>query len=140
MSERGSDAAGSATTRPAIDPPVPVDAAVATTDAAADAPVARTATAPKLPKTTDVDALTRTFGKQSPAITACFKQHPGTSEQISVRIQIDTRGVVKAAEVLPPSVDATPLGACIAAVARKTAFGAQPKPAAFRVPLDRSEL
>jgi hypothetical protein len=93
----------------------------------------------RLPKTTDLDALTRTFGKQSPAITGCFKQHPGTSEQVSVRIQIDTRGAVKAAEVLPATVGASPLGECIAAVARKTSFGPQPKPASFRVPLVKNE-
>ena len=92
-----------------------------------------------LPKTTDLDALTRTFGKQSQAITGCFKQHPGTNEQVSVRIQIDTRGAVKAAEVLPATVGASPLGECIAAVARKTSFGPQPKPASFRVPLVKNE-
>jgi serine/threonine protein kinase len=123
----------------------PSDASVAEVapvhDTAAQAPDAGVAAAPpRVPKTTDLDALTRTFGKQSPAITACFKKHPdATSESVSVRIQIDTRGVVKTAEVLPASVGATPLGACIADVARKTSFGPQPKPAAFRVPLVMSE-
>ncbi len=94
---------------------------------------------PKLPTDTDLDALTRTFGKQSPAITACFKKHPDTNEQVSVRFQIDTRGAVKAAEVLPASVAASPLGECIAAVARKTSFGPQPTPATVRVPLVKTE-
>ncbi|HEY5945766.1 MAG TPA: protein kinase [Kofleriaceae bacterium] len=102
----------------------------------ADAGVAVT---PKLPKTTDLDALTRTFGRQSSAITACFKKHPDTTEQISVRFQIDTKGAVKAADVLPAEVGASPLGACIAEVARSTSFGPQPKPATFRVPLVKNE-
>ncbi|HEY5923621.1 MAG TPA: hypothetical protein VIV11_18195, partial [Kofleriaceae bacterium] len=116
-------------------PAATIDAAAAPLDAA----VATPPKPPKLPTTTDLDALTRTFGKQSPAITTCFKKHPDTNEQISVRIQIDTRGAVKAAEVLPPSVGASPLGACIAEITRKTTFGPQPKPATFRVPLVKSE-
>ena len=89
--------------------------------------------------TTDLDALTHTFARQSPAITACFKKHLGTNEDVSVRFQIDTYGAVKAVEVLPASVGASALGACIADVARKTSFGPQPKPASFRVPLVKNE-
>jgi serine/threonine protein kinase len=108
-------------------------------NAAPDAGVASVASGsatPRLsPTETDVGALTRTFGKQSPAITACFKQHGETTEKVSIRIQIDREGVVQATQVLPESVGATPLGACVAAVAKKTSFGPQPKGATFRVPL-----
>jgi serine/threonine protein kinase len=131
--ERGSATAGSASAKP-VEPTVPEAPNVK----APDGVPPREPVPAKSPKTTDLDALTKTFGKQSPAITACFVQHP-TAEQVSVRFQIDTRGAVKAAEVLPASVGASPLGACIAAVARKTSFGPQPKPASFRVPLVKSE-
>ena len=137
--ERGSDDVGSETpgsgSAPIEQPAAVIDAGAPPSDAAAAKPVKP----PKLPTTTDLDALTRTFGKQSTAITTCFKKHPDTNEKITVRIQIDTRGVVQAAEVLPGSVGASPLGACIADITRKTAFGPQPKPATFRVPLVKSE-
>jgi TonB family protein len=131
------DKDGSATAKPVDDPPQQPVVTPPTSDAGVAAPPAPRE--PKVPKTTDLDALTRTFGKQSPAITACFKKHPDTNEQVSVRFQIDTQGTVKAAEVLPASVGTSPLGACIAEVARKTSFGPQPKPASFRVPLVKNE-
>jgi serine/threonine-protein kinase len=139
--EHGSAEAGSATAKPlepvALDDPVAVDAGVAAPPPVSDA---GTRAAPPKPATaTDLDALTRTFSKQSPAITACFKQHPDATEQVTIRIQIDTRGAVKAADVLPPSVGQGPLGACLVAVARATSFGPQPKPATFRVPLVKNE-
>jgi len=135
VDQRGSaEAAGSSSAKPVEEPPPPaIDAGVA------QGQETGSAMSPKVPKTTDLDALTRTFGKQSPAITACFKKHPETTEQVSVRIQIDTRGVVKAADVLPDSVGGSPLGACIADITRKTSFGPQPKPATFRVPLVKNE-
>jgi serine/threonine-protein kinase len=126
---------------PNADPPVAIDAAVAP-EVGSATPVGKEPTPgkpPKVPTTTDLDALTRTFGKQSPAITGCFKQYPATNEQVSVRIQIDVRGMVKAAEVLPATVGSSPLGACIADITRKTSFGPQPKPVTFRVPLVKSE-
>ena len=104
-----------------IEEPPPIDAGVRT-------PI-------KPPTETDVAALTRTFGKQSPAITACFRAHPKPSEQVSVRIQIDKAGTVRAAEVLPASIGQNTLGSCILAIAKQTTFGPQPKPATFRVPL-----
>ena len=117
-----------------VDPPVTVDAAVAIVEPPrADAGAARTP--PKPPTETDVAALTRTFSSQSPAITACFAKNGNPTEQVSVRIQIDAKGNVQAAEVLPGSVGSSPLGACLVAIAKQTHFGPQPKPAAFRVPL-----
>jgi serine/threonine protein kinase len=132
--ERSARDTGSAATKPVetpVEPPTEVKPPSETGSSEAGSV--------KVPTTTDLDALTRTFGKQSPAITACFKQHPDTTEQVSVRIQIDTRGAVKAADVLPASVGASPLGDCIANVARKTRFGPQPKSVSFRVPLVKNE-
>ncbi|HEX5061257.1 MAG TPA: protein kinase [Kofleriaceae bacterium] len=140
VDQRGSaEAVGSAAAKPVEDSPPTVNSPPTVDAGVAEVHETGSAVLPKMPKTTDLDALTRTFGKQSPAITACFKKHPATSEQVSVRIQIDTRGVVKAAEVLPETVGASPLGACIADVTRKTSFGLQPKPATFRVPLVKNE-
>jgi hypothetical protein len=142
VDERGR--AGSGEAKPIENAGVVADAGAGSADvinvvrAAVDAGVAvpaGSATPRPLPTETDVGALTRTFGKQSPAITACFKKHGETTEKVSIRIQIDRQGVVQATQVLPESVGATPLGACVAAVATQTAFGPQPKGATFRVPL-----
>jgi len=126
---------GSSTAKVVTPPPVTVDAGAAVVETPrADAGTARTT--PKPPPTeTDVGALTRTFSSQGPAITACFSKNGNPTEQVSVRIQIDTKGIVQAAEVLPGSVGSSPLGACLVAIAKQTHFGPQPKPAAFRVPL-----
>jgi serine/threonine protein kinase len=126
---------GSATQKPIDNVAIAIDAGAAAIEVTPDAGAA-TVAVPRPPSTeTDVRALTRTFGRQSPAITACFKQHGETAEKVSIRIQIDRQGVVQATQVLPESVGSTPLGACVAAVAQKTNFGPQPKNATFRVPL-----
>ncbi|HUS30260.1 MAG TPA: protein kinase [Kofleriaceae bacterium] len=131
VKEGGSDDSphGSATVQT---PPPIVDAAVA--EIAVDAAVK-----PTKPTGNDqAAALTRTFGKQTNAIAACIRQHADlaqTKEDLSVRIQIDTQGKVTTATVLPASVASTALGTCIADVAKSTDFGAQPKPASFRVPI-----
>jgi serine/threonine-protein kinase len=145
VNQRGSGEAGSAT-RPVADKPVdvvaPIDAGAAavepatTVDAGAGKPTPVRPTVP--PTETDVGALTRTFGRQSPAITACFEKHGVPAEQVMIRFQIDTTGTVVGAEVLPASIAPTPLGGCVLAIAKKTAFGTQPKPATFRIPLVKS--
>jgi eukaryotic-like serine/threonine-protein kinase len=134
VDERGSDS--SATQKPIETTPVAIDAGAAAVDVTPpDAGVTKTQT-PQVPSTeTDLNALTRTFGKQTPAIRACYQQHGESSEKITVRFKIDRAGVVQTAQVLPETVGATPLGACVAALAMKTSFGPQPKPASFRVPL-----
>ena len=120
-------------------PPAPGDAAVASDEAHPDAAVTRTPTGkhPKVnPNETDTVALTRTFGRRTPAVQTCFQSHPqAIAEAVSIRIKIDLDGKVSAAEVLPASLAATPLGKCLEEVARGTVFGAQPKPATFRVPI-----
>jgi serine/threonine protein kinase len=136
VDQRGSDGSNAAAV---VDAAVMDPVAAPVVDAAIAAPPPDPKS-PKVPKTIDVDALTRTFGKQSPAITACFKKHPDSStEQISVRIQIDPQGIVQAAEVLPAPIGKTALGGCLADVARSTRFGPQPKSATFRVPLVKAE-
>jgi serine/threonine protein kinase len=79
--------------------------------------------------------LAQAFQKQSGKIQRCFEQNPGMVQGFSVRFQIDTAGNVKSADVTPASVAATPLGACVAGVARATTFGSQPEPVAFSIPI-----
>ncbi len=82
--------------------------------------------------------LARAFQRQEGKIQGCFQQHSVAGEaqpSISVRFQIDTSGAVQNAAVSPGSVAGTPLGQCIAGVARATAFGAQPEPVSFSIPI-----
>jgi eukaryotic-like serine/threonine-protein kinase len=79
--------------------------------------------------------LAQAFQKQGGKIQRCFEQNPGSVQGFSVRFQIDTAGKVQNAAVTPASVAATPLGACVAGVARGTTFGAQPEPVAFSIPI-----
>jgi eukaryotic-like serine/threonine-protein kinase len=79
--------------------------------------------------------LAQAFQKQGGKIQRCFEQNPGTVQGFSVRFQIDTAGKVQHAAVSPASVGGTPLGACIAGVARATSFGPQPEPVAFSIPI-----
>jgi len=79
--------------------------------------------------------LAQAFQRQGGKIQRCFEQSPETVQGISVRFQIDVAGKVQNAVVAPPSVAATPLGACIAGVARATTFGPQPEPVAFSIPI-----
>jgi len=125
------DAAVALTTRP-VQPPA--DAAVRTPRTPAS-PV-KPPRAPVDPNETDKGALTRTFGHQQGAVQSCFRKYPqAITEAVSIRIKIDLAGHVTNAEVLPTQLASTPLGTCLADVARGTAFGAQPKPATFRVPI-----
>ena len=111
---------------------VPPDAAVLVADASSTV----AATKPVVATETDTRQLTRAFGRQTAAVASCFKQHPGeTGDAISLRFQIDVKGKVVVAEVLPARVAAMPLGACLARAARATTFGPQPKPVTFRVPI-----
>ena len=92
---------------------------------------------PKKPRT-QAELLERTFAKRKRELAACARAHPeGRGEQLTMRFQIDAQGKVIATELLPAQVAATPLGACLTAIARATAFGTQPKGGTtFRIPLN----
>ena len=129
--DRGSR--GSAQEHSVPPPPVAVDAGTAVqAPATPDAGVKTTK-----PGAIDTAALTRTFSKQTTAITGCFHDHPNDAgdAELSVRFQIDASGKVRTAEVLPANVAGTPLGACLATVAKSTNFGPQAKALTFRVPI-----
>jgi len=81
--------------------------------------------------------LARAFQRQQSQIQGCFRQ-PGSGQvepSISVHFQVDTTGAVKSASVSPASVAGTPLGQCLASVARGTAFGPQPESVSFVIPI-----
>jgi serine/threonine-protein kinase len=114
---------------------------------AADAPPANaepsarppppTPTKPASPKSRS-ELLTRAFARQQPQIARCFSQHASDvtgSPEISVRFEVGTDGHVISAQVQPAALGTTPLGQCIAAVARATEFGPQPDPTTFRIPI-----
>ena len=126
------------TKTPSPPPPPAIDAAIV--EVRPDAGVTRgTGKRPPVvtnPNETDTVALTRTFGKRTAAVQACFHDHPeAISGAVSIRIKIGLDGKVSDAEVLPAALATAPLGKCLEEVARGTAFGAQPKPATFRVPI-----
>jgi serine/threonine protein kinase len=91
---------------------------------------------PPNPNETDTHQLTRAFERQTPAVAACFRKYPSTTnDAISIRFHVDLAGKVASAEVLPDAVASTPLGGCLVGVAKETTFGPQPKAVTFRVPI-----
>jgi len=127
---------------PLPEPSVPVPFASATSaTSATSAPASATSAPRRTPAAAPADRgalLARAFQRQEGKIQSCFQQ-PGASVDgqsgISVRFQIDQAGSVQRAQVTPASVAATPLGQCIVSVARATAFGPQPEPVSFAIPL-----
>lgn len=101
------------------------------------APVARDPGAVIRPVTT-ADRLTRAFNAQRGKIRQCFADHAAQLEgnpEISVRLEVDRKGAVTAAELSPAALNDTELGGCLLGVARATRFGTLPEPVAFRVPI-----
>lgn len=85
-----------------------------------------------------VDSFSAAFARKEGELSRCFREHPedgAQAPQIYVRFQAGVDGVVTSAEVLPPEVERTPLGKCVARVAASTRFGPQPEPVAFRIPV-----
>jgi hypothetical protein len=97
------------------------------------------ATGPKtVPAKSKSELLTRAFARQQGQIARCFTQHASDvsgSPEISVRFEVGTDGRVGSAQVQPAALGSTPLGQCIAGVARATEFGPQSEPVSFRIPI-----
>jgi hypothetical protein len=55
--------------------------------------------------------------------------------EASLRFEVAADGHVSSLTVLPASVAATQVGACLAQVGKKTVFPPQPQPVVFRVPV-----
>jgi hypothetical protein len=121
--------------------PTPVAAAVPPT-AASKATAAPTA-APRAKRTADASAAARgggysaTFARRESDIRRCFLDHPSgaSSTEISLRFEVGLDGHVSSLAVLPATVGAAPLGACLAAVGKSTVFAKQAAPLTFRIPL-----
>ena len=121
-----------ASAAPTIDPPLDTASAAPSAPSASSRPPQG-----KPPKAPAGDPLSAAFAKNQPDIEACFvtKGAAGGTPDVSVRFTIDTEGVVQRAEVSPAEIAGSPLGACLAGIARKTRFPAQAAPATFRIPL-----
>jgi eukaryotic-like serine/threonine-protein kinase len=134
-------ALAAATAPPTASAPDPTPAP-APASAPAPAPVSASARVPgavAAPARTDgADALTRAFSRQEPQVARCFGSNASDGADTSgmaIRFGIDEAGHVTSAQVLPASVASTPLGACLAGVARTTQFGPQPHAVSFRIPI-----
>jgi len=98
-------------------------------------PAANTANAPAPGKGA---TLARAFQRQEGNVQGCFQKHATGADgvpEVTVRFQVETSGSVKSATLSPASVASTPLGQCILGVARATAFGEQPEPVSFAIPI-----
>jgi hypothetical protein len=85
-----------------------------------------------------VEALTRAFARQQSQVAHCFDTNASDlrgAPDIAIRFGVDTQGHVTSAQVLPDAVGSTPLGACLATVARGTQFGPQAQSVSFRIPI-----
>jgi hypothetical protein len=88
------------------------------------------------------EIIARAFARQKSQVAQCFTANPTdpVNAEMAVRFEVDTKGKVVSARILPPSVAATPLGACITRVALSIDFGPQPEPLSFRVPISARRL
>ena len=116
-------------------PPNTAPTANPTTVVAAQNPsaphVAPQHTAPKAP-------LEEPFKRRAAEIQHCVSsnvQNIEGSPHLTVRFELDTSGSVQSATLDPAELTATPLGACVLAIAKSTHFLPQEGPVAFRVPL-----
>jgi len=84
------------------------------------------------------DGLTRAFARQQPQVARCFDANAAElsgAPKIEIRFDVDASGHVSSAQVLPAAIAPTPLGACLAGVARATQFGPQASSVSFRIPI-----
>ncbi len=104
-------------------------------DAPDDAPDAPDAPARGPNRPPDLAAIVR---RRQGAITACFEKHAASisgAPEMAFRFQVDARGRVTQAELVPDTLAPSPLGRCLIAVARATEFGPLRKPVTFRIPI-----
>lgn len=117
------------------------EASAASQDAAAAIGAALDAgrTRGRVPPTHDTASrLTWSFHRRRSAVQHCFAEHASAAAgrpEMAVRFQVDADGRVQRAELLPPTVSATPLGRCLLEVARGTDFGPQRESLSFRIPI-----
>ena len=93
--------------------------------------------APKVGGASNAATLTRAFTRRETDVARCFDQSadPHGTPKLTIRFTVDVDGHVKAAQISPPDVAATPLGQCLSDVARSTQFGPQTEEVSFRIPI-----
>jgi hypothetical protein len=84
------------------------------------------------------NTFSATFARREGEIRRCFVGHTSDAAggaEVSLRFEIGRDGRVGSAAVLPASVAATPLGACLTKIGKSTVFAPQPSPVTIRIPL-----
>lgn len=132
--------------QPAAPPPEVVEAVEAPAPAVVPTEAAKVRDRdpkPPRPLGPDAGALTRALRSQQPKIEACFRDHAVSLQgqpRMQVEISLHADGSLDHADIAPPSLAATPLGSCIARVARGTKFPAQGEPVSFAIPVTASQV
>jgi len=111
----------------------PPSASASTPPPSATAPTP-TAVRPESP----VEALTRAFAKNEPAVERCYRDHAeevDRARQVFVRFKVAAAGEIERVEIIPTELAGTPLGECLLTVARAAKFPAQGAGLSFRIPL-----
>jgi eukaryotic-like serine/threonine-protein kinase len=149
---QGGEEAGPAALPPSV-PPVAPAAEPALHAAAASAPppvepsvsgpvVRKSAASPRRAgKTSTSAALSRALARREPELGACFESYAADvhgQPEIAIEFQVDARGNVVHAELVPRSLASSPLGRCLLGVARTTRFGPQEKATRFTIPIHAS--
>ena len=85
------------------------------------------------------EALTATFAREGSRVEACLRTHAASIEgrpTLDVRFTLRQTGEVAAVQVSPAEISSTPLGRCIAGVARSLRFAPQDRDGvSFRIPI-----
>jgi len=140
VAENGSVAIEPRAPAPATPPPAAAVPAAAPPPEPATPPAApaRRAHAGRAPRATGPEALSSTVAGRSAEIRRCFTAtdvSAAAGAEISLRFEVGTDGAARSVTVVPASVAATPLGACLVKVGRGTTFAPQPAPITFRIPV-----
>ena len=84
------------------------------------------------------DPYSAALAREQPAIRLCFDL-TGTeidgAPELSVGFDIDRRGVVRGASVLPQPLESTPFGQCVLAAARRVRFPEGKRPVRVTIPI-----
>jgi serine/threonine-protein kinase len=117
--------------------PPPASEAAARDLARAGVGAGRGARAPSRERTGS-DAYKAAVERHQAEFVSCFRQFArgvGGAPALSVAFDIEARGGVTGAQLVPAELESTPLGACILAVARRVDFARQAEPVRVTVPL-----
>ncbi len=126
------------TATPAVTPPAVTPPAVTPPAVTPSSVGAALVKAPRAGSEVSGSSLTAAFQKQRGRVEACFRDHPSStsaSPQVTIRFQIEASGAVRSAELSPPSIGGSTLGACLLGVARGTHFPASEAPVSFSIPI-----